>query len=278
MNFILIDKLINEALLEDAIYEDITTLNIISEDKTAKVDLIAKEDLVICGLEVFKRVFDVLGNVEVILHFRDGDMVKNKELVATVSGNAQKILLGERIALNFLQRMSGIAGKTRNIVRLLEGSSIKVLDTRKTTPLLRALEKYAVKIGGGYNHRFNLSDMAMIKDNHIKAAGSIQNAIQRIRNNHPFIKKIEVECESLDDVKEAVKYKADIIMLDNMPTEMMREAIKIINKQSVIEVSGDVTEERIAELKTLAIDYVSMGSLTHSVKSSDLSMKNLVIE
>ncbi|MBZ4683515.1 MAG: hypothetical protein PWP46_1353 [Fusobacteriaceae bacterium] len=277
MNFILIDKIINEALIEDAIYDDVTTLNIISKEKKAKIDLIAKEDLIICGLSVFKRVFDILGDVNIKFYYNEGDFVKNKEIVATLEGNAQNILLGERVALNLLQRMSGIATKTNNIVKLLNGSNVKVLDTRKTTPLFRTLEKYSVKIGGGYNHRFNLSDMAMIKDNHIKAAGSITNAVNAIRNNNPFIKKIEVECETIDDVKEAILAKADIIMLDNMDIDTMREAINIINKQAIIEVSGNVTEERINELKTLDIDYISMGALTHSVKASDLSMKNLVI-
>ena len=277
MNFILIDKIINEALIEDAIYDDVTTLNIISKEKKAKIDLIAKEDLIICGLSVFKRVFDISGDVNIKFYYNEGDFVKNKEIVATLEGNAQNILLGERVALNLLQRMSGIATKTNNIVKLLNGSNVKVLDTRKTTPLFRTLEKYSVKIGGGYNHRFNLSDMAMIKDNHIKAAGSITNAVNAIRNNNPFIKKIEVECETIDDVKEAILAKADIIMLDNMDIDTMREAINIINKQAIIEVSGNVTEERINELKTLDIDYISMGALTHSVKASDLSMKNLVI-
>ncbi|TDT68117.1 nicotinate-nucleotide pyrophosphorylase [carboxylating] [Hypnocyclicus thermotrophus] len=277
MNFILIDKIINEALIEDAIYDDVTTLNIISKDKKAKIDLIAKEDLIICGLEVFKRVFDILGDVNIEFHYNEGEFIKNKEIVATLEGNAQNILLGERVALNLLQRMSGIATKTYNIVKLLEGSKIKVLDTRKTTPLFRTLEKYSVKIGGGYNHRFNLSDMAMIKDNHIKAAGSITKAVNAIRKNNPFIKKIEVECETLADVTEAIIAKADIIMLDNMDNDTMKKAINIINKQAIIEVSGNVTEERINTLKTLDIDYISIGALTHSVKSSDLSMKNLVI-
>ena len=276
MNFLLIDEIIKDALLEDAVVDDITTNSILDNKATCEVDLIAKEDGIICGLEVFKRTFDILGDVEVEFLTTEGARVKPTEVIAKISGNAKNILSGERVALNLLQRMSGIATKTNNMAKILEGTGIKLMDTRKTTPNLRYLEKYAVKTGGGNNHRYNLMDMAMIKDNHIMAAGgSLTKAVLAVRSNHPFVKKIEVETESLNQVREAVEVGADIIMLDNMSVETMGEAIKIIDGKAIVEISGNVNEARIEEIKGLKVDYISSGALTHSYTSLDISMKNL---
>ncbi len=276
MNFLLIDEIIKDALLEDAVVDDITTNSILDNEAQCTVDLIAKEDGVICGLEVFKRTFDILGGVEIEFLVKEGDRVKPTDLMAKISGNAKNVLSGERVALNLLQRMSGIATKTNNMVKILDGTGIKLMDTRKTTPNLRYLEKYSVKVGGGNNHRYNLMDMAMIKDNHIMAAGgSLTNAVLAVRSNHPFVKKIEVETESLEQVKEAVEVGADIIMLDNMSVETMGEAIKIIGGKAIVEISGNVNEARIEEIKGLEVDYISSGALTHSYTSLDISMKNL---
>ena len=277
MNYSIIDNIINNALFEDINQEDITTNSIVSESSTAVVDLLSKEDGIICGLGIFSRVFELLGGVSVELFFKDGDRVKTGDLVAKIEGKTRTILSGERVALNLLQRMSGIASYTNSLVRLLDETGIKLMDTRKTTPNLRYLEKYSVKVGGGFNHRYNLSDMAMIKDNHIMAAGSIKNAVSSIRENYPFVKIIEVEVESLEGVNEAIEAGADIIMLDNMNVETMEKAVKLIDKKAIIEVSGNVDSEKVNSLRNLAIDYISCGALTHSVKSLDLSMKNLVI-
>lgn len=277
MNYSIIDNIINNALFEDINQEDITTNSIVSESSTAVVDLLSKEDGIICGLGIFSRVFELLGGVSVELFFKDGDRVKTGDLVAKIEGKTRTILSGERVALNLLQRMSGIASYTNSLVKLLDETGIKLMDTRKTTPNLRYLEKYSVKVGGGFNHRYNLSDMAMIKDNHIMAAGSIKNAVSAIRENYPFVKIIEVEVESLEGVNEAIEAGADIIMLDNMNVETMEKAVKLIDKKAIIEVSGNVDSEKVNSLRNLAIDYISCGALTHSVKSLDLSMKNLVI-
>lgn len=277
MNFLLVDKIIKKGLLEDAVVDDITTNSILIEDKKARVDLIAKEEGKICGLDIFQRTFDLLGGVEITFNKKDGETVVPGDIIAVLEGSARNILSGERVALNFLQRMSGIATKTSEMVKLLEETNIKLMDTRKTTPTLRYLEKHAVKVGGGNNHRYNLMDMSMIKDNHIKAAGGITEAVEAVRSNYPFVKKIEVETESLEEVKEAVEAKADIIMLDNMSVEVMEEAIKIIDGRAIVEISGNVTKERIKEIKDLKVDYISSGALTHSYKSLDISMKNLVI-
>ncbi len=277
MNYSIIDNIINNALFEDINQEDITTNSIVSESSTAVVDLLSKEDGIICGLGIFSRVFELLGGVSVELFFKDGDRVKTGDLVAKIEGKTRTILSGERVALNLLQRMSGIASYTNSLVKLLDETEIKLMDTRKTTPNLRYLEKYSVKVGGGFNHRYNLSDMAMIKDNHIMAAGSIKNAVSAIRENYPFVKIIEVEVESLEGVNEAIEAGADIIMLDNMNVETMEKAVKLIDKKAIIEVSGNVDSEKVNSLRNLAIDYISCGALTHSVKSLDLSMKNLVI-
>ncbi len=275
MNYLIIDKIINEALIEDGVFDDITTKYICKEGEKAKVDIIFKEEGILCGTKVFKRVFEILGKISVEFFFNEGDYINKGTIVGRVEGEASGVLSGERVALNLLQRMCGISTITNNIVKELDGSNIKIADTRKTTPNLRYIEKYAVKIGGGMNHRYNLTDMAMIKDNHIKAAGSITNAINCVRKGSPIVKKVEVECESIADVKEAVEGKADIIMLDNMDYTMMKEACEIIGDKAYIEVSGNITIEKIKSLKDLNIHYFSSGALTHSVKALDISMKNL---
>lgn len=277
MNYLLVDKLIKNALEEDRVYEDITTLSIVEKDSKAQVELIAKEDGTLCGLDVFTRTFEILGETEIKKYKDEGDIVKAGELVAIVKGETRVLLTGERVALNFLQRMSGVATMATKASNMLKGYGIKVMDTRKTTPGLRCLEKYAVFVGGGNNHRFDLSDMSMIKDNHIMAAGGIKKAISSVKDRYPFIKKIEVEVENLEGVREALDGGADIIMLDNMDTNTIREAVSIIDGRAIVEVSGNMTIERLEEMKDIKIDYVSMGKLTHSVDALDLSMKNLKI-
>lgn len=275
MNYLLIDKMIKNALNEDIPNEDITTNSIIDKDSKSEIDLICKEDGVIAGLDIFKRVFDILGDVEVKLFKADGNKVNRYEKIALLRGNTRNLLAGERVALNYLQRMSGIATKTNRFVKKLEGSNTKLLDTRKTIPNMRNLEKYAVKVGGGCNHRFNLSDGILLKDNHIDAAGGVKNAIELARKNTSFVRKVEVEVENLEMVKEAVEAKADIIMLDNMDLDMAREALAIINKRAIVEFSGNVNIDNIGEIGKIGVDYISVGELTHSVKALDLSMKNL---
>jgi len=274
-----IDAYIEQALLEDINYEDITTNAIVDDLATASITLYSKEEGMIAGLSVFSRVFELLDqDITITLLKKDGDKIYPKDKLATIQGKVRTILTGERTALNFLQRMSGIATYTNYVLNLLQGTNIKVFDTRKTTPNMRIFEKYAVKIGGGYNHRYNLSDGILIKDNHIDAAGGITQAIEKIRNHDPYIKKIEVEVETISQVKEALFAKADIIMLDNMDVKTMKEAIAIINHQALIECSGNVTKESIALLKELNIDYISCGALTHSAPILDISLKNLVID
>ena len=275
MNYLLIDKMIKNALSEDIPNEDITTNSIIDKDSKSEIDLICKEDGVIAGLDIFKRVFDILGDVEVKLFKADGNKVNRYEKIALLRGNTRNLLAGERVALNYLQRMSGIATKTNRFVKKLEGSNTKLLDTRKTIPNMRNLEKYAVKVGGGCNHRFNLSDGILLKDNHIDAAGGVKNAVELARKNTSFVRKVEVEVENLEMVKEAVEAKADIIMLDNMDLDMAREALAIINKRAIVEFSGNVNIDNIGEIGKIGVDYISVGELTHSVKALDLSMKNL---
>lgn len=275
MNYLLIDKMIKNALSEDIPNEDITTNSIIDKDSKSEIDLICKEEGVIAGLDIFKRVFDILGDVEVKLFKEDGNKVNRYEKVALLRGNTRNLLAGERVALNYLQRMSGIATKTNRFVKKLEGSNTKLLDTRKTIPNMRNLEKYAVKVGGGCNHRFNLSDGILLKDNHIDAAGGVKNAVELARKNTSFVRKVEVEVENLEMVKEAVEAKADIIMLDNMDLDMAREALAIINKRAIVEFSGNVNIDNIGEIGKIGVDYISVGELTHSVKALDLSMKNL---
>ena len=275
INFLVVDKIIKEALIEDIPVEDISTNSVISEDSISTIDLICKEEGIIAGLKVFERVFKILGDVEVTFFKNDGDKVYPKDKIALLKGNTRNILKGERVALNLLQRMSGIATLTNKYVKEIENTNAKLLDTRKTTPNLKILEKYAVKVGGGHNHRFNLSDGVMLKDNHISAAGSIKNAVKLCRENSSFVRKIEVETENLEMVKEAIEAKADIIMLDNMNLDMAKEAIEIIDHKATIEFSGNVSLENIKSIAHIGVDFISVGALTHSAKILDLSMKNL---
>ena len=270
------DHLIMEALKEDISSEDVTTNAVMKEAVTGEVDLICKQDGVIAGLEVFKRVFYLLDEkVETELFCKDGDEVKNGQLLGKVTGDIRVLLSGERVALNYLQRMSGIATYTHSVAALLEGSKTKLLDTRKTTPNMRIFEKYAVRVGGGFNHRYNLSDGVLLKDNHIGAAGSVTKAVKMAKEYAPFVRKIEVEVENLDMVKEAVDAGADIIMLDNMSVEEMQEAVRIIDGRAETECSGNVTKENIENLTAIGVDYISSGALTHSVGILDLSLKNM---
>lgn len=270
------DHLILEALKEDISSEDVTTNAVMKEAVTGEVDLICKQDGVIAGLEVFKRVFYLLDEkVETELFCKDGDEVKNGQLLGKVTGDIRVLLSGERVALNYLQRMSGIATYTHSVAVLLEGSKTKLLDTRKTTPNMRIFEKYAVRVGGGFNHRYNLSDGVLLKDNHIGAAGSVTKAVKMAKEYAPFVRKIEVEVENLDMVKEAVDAGADIIMLDNMSVEEMQEAVRIIDGRAETECSGNVTKENIENLTAIGVDYISSGALTHSAPILDISLKNL---
>jgi nicotinate-nucleotide pyrophosphorylase (carboxylating) len=279
LNWLIIDDIIKKALIEDVPSEDITTNAILKEDHPSTIELIAKEEGIIAGLSVFKRVFEILGEtlgeVEVTLIKKDGDNVKPSELVATLKGSTRCILVGERTALNLLQRISGVATLTNAFVKELEGTNTKLLDTRKTTPNLRILEKYGVKIGGGMNHRCNLSDGILLKDNHIAYAGGVKEAIKLARESCSFVRKIEVETENLDMVREAIDSKADIIMLDNMDIPTIKEALKIIDGKALTECSGNVNIKNIRKLAETGVDFISVGALTHSFKVLDLSMKNL---
>ncbi|MBN7573803.1 nicotinate-nucleotide diphosphorylase (carboxylating) [Clostridium sp. 2-1] len=277
INYLVIDKIIKDALIEECPNEDITTNSIIGEESISTVELICKEEGIVAGLEVFKRVFDLLGNVEIEFYKRDGDNVHVKDRIAFLKGNTRSLLVGERIALNLLQRMSGIATLTNRFIQEIKHTKAKLLDTRKTTPNLRILEKYSVKIGGGCNHRFNLSDGVMIKDNHISAAGGIKKAIELTRKNSSFVRKIEVETENLEMVQEALLAGADIIMLDNMGLEIAKEAVEIIGKRALIEFSGNVELNNIKEIAEIGVDYISVGALTHSAKILDFSLKNLTL-
>ena len=270
------DRLIRMALEEDITSEDITTNSVMRKKETGEVQLLCKEDGVIAGLWVFERVFTLLDeNTETEFYVKDGDKVKKGQLLGMVRGDIRVLLSGERTALNYLPRMSGIATYTRQIADMLEGSKTKLLDTRKTTPNMRIFEKYAVKTGGGYNHRYNLSDGILLKDNHIGAAGSVKKAVEMAKEYAPFVRKIEVETENLDMVKEALEAGADIIMLDNMSPEMMREAVELIDGRAQTECSGNVTRENIEKLVSIGVDYISSGALTHSAPILDLSLKNL---
>ena len=270
------DELIMMALREDITSEDITTNAVMHEYKKGEVELICKQDGIVAGLDVFKRVFELRdAKTEVKFFAADGNRVKNGEIIGVVTGDIRVLLSGERTALNYLQRMSGIATYTNEIAGLLKGSKTKLLDTRKTTPNMRVFEKYAVKAGGGYNHRYNLSDGVLLKDNHIAAAGGVKKAVQMAKEYAPFVRKIEVETENLDMVREAVEAGADIIMLDNMTHDMMREAIELIDGRAETECSGNVTRENVKKLIDLGVDYISSGALTHSAPILDLSLKNL---
>ena len=273
------DKLIMMALQEDITSEDVSTNAVMPKAQKGKVDLICKQDGIIAGLDVYARVFTLLDDsTEVEVFCKDGDEVKAGQLMGIVTGDIRVLLSGERVALNYLQRMSGIATYTHEVAELLKGSKTTLLDTRKTTPNCRIFEKYAVRVGGGSNHRYNLSDGVLLKDNHIGAAGSITNAVRMAKEYAPFVRKIEVEVETLDQVKEAVEAGADIIMLDNMTTDQMRAAIDLIDGRAETECSGNVTKENIERLISLGVDYISSGALTHSSPIMDISMKNLHAE
>ena len=270
------DELILSALREDITSEDITTNSVMRQYQAGEVDLICKQDGVIAGLEVFKRVFELLDEkTEVSFFFKDGDNVKNGDKLGVVRGDIRVLLSGERTALNYLQRMSGIATYTRGVAQLFEGTKTKLLDTRKTTPNMRIFEKYAVKVGGGYNHRYNLSDGILLKDNHIGAAGGVKEAVKMAKEYAPFVRKIEIEVENLDMLKEALEAGADIIMLDNMSVEDMTEAVRLCAGRAETECSGNVTKENVARLVNIGVDYISSGALTHSAPILDLSLKNL---
>lgn len=270
------DELILSALREDITSEDITTNSVMREYQLGEVELICKQDGVIAGLDIFKRTFELLDSkTEVTFTKKDGDTVKNGDKIGVVRGDIRVLLSGERTALNYLQRMSGIATYTRSIADLLKSSKTKLLDTRKTTPNMRVFEKYAVKVGGGYNHRYNLSDGILLKDNHIGAAGGVKEAVQMAKEYAPFVRKIEIEVENLDMLKEALDAGADIIMLDNMSVEDMKEAVKLVSGKAETECSGNVTKENVERLVDIGVDYISSGALTHSSPILDLSLKNL---
>lgn len=273
-----VDELILGALREDISSEDVSTNAVMPDARRGQAQLICKQDGVLAGLCVFQRVFELLDDdIEVKFMFADGDKVKKGELIGTIEGDIRAILSGERTALNYLQRMSGIATYTNSIASLLEGSKVKLLDTRKTTPNNRIFEKYAVKTGGGYNHRYNLSDGVLLKDNHIGAAGGVKEAVKMAKEYAPFVRKIEIECETVEMVKDAVEAGADIIMLDNMSVEEMQKAISLIDGRAEIECSGNVTRENIERYISLGVDYISSGALTHSAPIMDISLKNLSV-
>ena len=270
------DQLIRMALQEDITSEDVSTNAVMPTATKGTVDLIAKEDGVVAGLEIYARVFTILDEkTEIDLHCKDGDEVKKGELMATVTGDIRVLLSGESVALNYLQRMSGIATYTRQVAKLLEGSNVTLLDTRKSTPNCRVFEKYAVRVGGGHNHRYNLSDGVLLKDNHIGAAGSVAKAVRMAKAYAPFVRTIEIEVETLDQVKEAVEAGADIIMLDNMTPEVMKQAVELIDGRAQTECSGNITKENIQKIREIGVDFVSSGALTHSAPILDISMKNL---
>lgn len=271
-----LDTYILNALKEDITSEDVTTNAVMRSAVTGSADLICKQDGIICGLDIFKRVFELLDETSSFKsHFKDGDFVKNGDLLGVISGDIRALLSGERTALNYLQRMSGIATFTNEFASELKGFKTRLLDTRKTTPNMRPFEKYAVKVGGGHNHRYNLSDGILIKDNHIGAAGSITNAVRLAKEYAPFVRKIEIEVENLDMLKEALSAGADIIMLDNMDNETMKEAVRLTAGKAETECSGNVTKERLKEIAEIGVDYVSSGALTHSAPIMDISLKNL---
>ncbi|MBQ3027700.1 MAG: carboxylating nicotinate-nucleotide diphosphorylase [Lachnospiraceae bacterium] len=270
------DELILSALKEDISSEDVSTNAVMPDYQLGEVELLCKEDGVIAGLPVFARVFELLDEkTEVTLFAKDGDTVTKGQKLGVIRGDIRVLLSGERTALNYLQRMSGIATYTRSIAVLFEGSKTKLLDTRKTTPNMRIFEKYAVKVGGGYNHRYNLSDGVLLKDNHIGAAGSVAKAVAMAKEYAPFVRKIEIEVENLDMFKEALAAGADIIMLDNMSVEDMKEAVRLAEGKAEIECSGNVTRENVERLINIGVDYISSGALTHSAPILDLSLKNL---
>lgn len=270
------DKLIQMALEEDITSEDVSTNAVMPKAQKGSVDLIAKQDGIIAGFDVYARTFELLdADTQIEFQCADGDAVKKGQLLAVVTGDIRVLLSGERVALNYLQRMSGIATYTHEVAEMLKGSSVTLLDTRKTTPNCRIFEKYAVRVGGGQNHRYNLSDGVLLKDNHIGAAGSVTKAIQMAKAYAPFVRKIEVEVETLEQVKEAAEAGADIIMLDNMTPDTMKQAVDLINGRAKTECSGNITRENIKKICEIGVDYVSSGALTHSAPILDISMKNL---
>lgn len=270
------DKFIKMALEEDINSEDVTTNSVMPHYQKGQVELICKEDGIIAGLQVFQRVFQLLDpKTEVVFDVQDGEAVQKGQHMATVVGDIRVLLSGERTALNYLQRMSGIATYTNKVAKLLEGTKTTLLDTRKTTPCMRIFEKYAVTVGGGSNHRYNLSDGVLLKDNHIDAAGSVTAAVLAAKAYAPFVRKIEVETESLEQVQEALEAGADIIMLDNMTPDMMAEAVKLIDGRAKTECSGNITKENIKKITAIGVDYVSSGALTHSAPILDISLKHL---
>lgn len=274
-----VDDYLLNTLKEDITYEDVSANAVMPEDKQGRADLICKQDGIICGLDVFGRVFELLDPTSWFeCNYKDGDRVSKGDLIGVIYGDVKAILSGERTALNYLQRMSGIATITREYVDELSGCSATLLDTRKTTPNMRPFEKYAVKVGGATNHRYNLSDGVLLKDNHIGAAGSVTRAIEMAKEYAPFVRKIEIETETLDQVKEAVEAGADIIMLDNMDNDTMRKAVELIDGRAQTECSGNVTKERLREIAELGVDYISCGALTHSAPIMDVSLKNLVAD
>lgn len=271
-----LDDYLLHALKEDITNEDVTTNAILPSDMKGEAILLAKESGIICGLSIFEQVFTLLDSTtRFTTSFQDGDSIQHGDIIGTLHGNMQVLLSGERTALNYLQRMSGIATNTKRYVSALEGYKTKLLDTRKTTPNMRPFEKYAVKIGGGHNHRYNLSDGILLKDNHISAAGGVKIAVQLAKKYAPFVRKIEVEVETLAMVKEAIEANADIIMLDNMDSTTMKQAVEYINGRALTECSGNVTLERLKEIAELGVDFVSCGALTHSAPILDVSLKNL---
>ena len=271
-----VDDYIINTLKEDITSEDVSTNAVMPEDKQGKADLICKQDGIVCGLDVFERTFKILDDTSRFeANFKDGDFVKKGDLIGVIYGDVKAILSGERTALNYLQRMSGIATMTREYVNELKGYKTVLLDTRKTTPNMRPFEKHAVKVGGATNHRYNLSDGVLLKDNHIGAAGSVTKAIEMAKAYAPFVRKIEIETETLDQVKEALDAGADIIMLDNMDNDTMRKAVEMIGDKAQTECSGNVTKERLKEIAEIGVDFVSCGALTHSAMIMDVSLKNL---
>lgn len=275
LNYLIVDDLISKAIQEDMPFGDITTNALIPEDSVSTASVIAKEDGIICGIPVFKRVFKLIGNVTCNFHIEDGDKVTSSTIIGTITGNTRNILMGERIALNLMQRMSGVATTTYNYASKLEGLKSKLVDTRKTTPLYRHLDKYSVVCGGGVNHRLSLSDSVLIKDNHIAAAGGIKQAVALAKKHSSFTTKIEVETETKEEVLEAIESKADIIMLDNMTPEMAKKMVELINGRAITECSGNITLDSIRSYGETGVDYISCGALTHSFKVLDISLKNL---
>lgn len=270
------DKYIQMALEEDINCEDVSTNAVMPDYKKGEVQLMCKEDGIVAGLAIFERVFTLLDkDTKVVYNVKDGDTVHKGMVLAVLTGDIRVLLSGERTALNYLQRLSGIATYTHNVVQLLKGTKTKLLDTRKTTPGMRVFEKYAVRVGGGGNHRYNLSDGVLLKDNHIDAAGGVRRAVEAARAYAPFVRKIEVEAENLAMVQEAVEAGADIIMLDNMTLEQMAEAIQWIDGRAETECSGNITRENIQKITALGVDYVSSGALTHSAPILDISLKHL---